>query len=357
MATTFITSLPPHGYTLTSRLDTIQARTDRQKVTVTVIRDPEGEIDEFFSTTLYPFAGIVELSALGSLIEQRFRLLGISHDMISVIIDGVALDFIALYCAYNLPDEFSPLTCFWTTSPTAIVHPHSAISLSHHYTGSDTYTVKVVGHTTDGHIASLSRTFSRRPQSDTVSFSVDEILSFALNQSEIETADLLASVAYFTISYGEIQKIFYLAHHPFFLTFRFRNIFNTPEYIDIVGTLKRKTAVERSLAICSGHSRQYNRVINRTYELTTAPLTDDQAKAIEQLIESHSIQLCGTPSDSDILITDHTCEVDNSDDTLISVKFTFRFASPRPTPFASDMTALMPSATHIFSEEFTAEFA
>ena len=67
--------------------------------------------------------------------------------------------------------------------------------------------------------------------------------------------------------------------------------------------------------------------------------------------------LCAGECDYEIIVTDHTIETDNSDESLPSIKFTFRFVGNRPVITESDMGALMPSSTHIFSQEFTAEFA
>ena len=59
METTIIN--PPDQYSpvLTSDLYSIKARTDKTKVLVEIVRDPDGEIDKFFSTILYPHNGVV----------------------------------------------------------------------------------------------------------------------------------------------------------------------------------------------------------------------------------------------------------------------------------------------------------
>lgn len=357
MATEFITKLPLDDYTLTSRLDTIRARTDKVKVEVSVIRDPEGEIDEFFKTTLYAFNEVVELSALGKLIEERFRAKGRITDMMSVVIDGVTLNFIALYCTFDLNSDFDYRQSFWTTSRTSIVHRTSAICLAHHFTGSQTYHIKVVGTDFDGRIAMVERDFTRAAGSKWVSFSVSEIIRYALNQTDYETGEDIMRVGYFTIEYGAIQKRFSVVEDPDYLTFRFLNLFNAPEYVDVVGKVKRKTEANRDTAICSGCLRHYNQVINRTYEVETGALTADQALTIEQLICSYEVELCGRVDNYKIIITDHSCEVDNDDDTLVSMKFTFRLVGDRPALIDAEMDGLAPGISHIFSNEFTAEFA
>lgn len=218
----------------------------------------------------------MELSDLGKLIEERFRVKNRVYDMMSVIIDGIAADFTAIYCEYDLNSDFDYATCFWSASATGIVHSDSAVCLAHWSNGSTTYRVKVVGIGPDGNIAMVERDFTRNQYSLWVSFSVSEILQFALNQSDYETGDAISKVSYFAISYGDMQKVFYVVDDPEYLLFRFRNIFNAPEFLDVVGTVKRKTVADRNIAMCSGVARHYNRVVNRTYEVTTGPLTLDQ---------------------------------------------------------------------------------
>jgi hypothetical protein len=351
MATTFISCPSGDSPVLTSQLTSVKARTDKSKVLVQVVRHPEGDIDEFFSTTLYAFNGIVELAGLGKLIEERFRIKNRIYDVISVIFDGTATEFTAIYCEYDLSSDFDYSGCFWSASSTGIVHSDSAVSLAHWHNGSDVYRVKVVGLDPDGNIATVERDFTRGQSSPWISFSVSDILKFTNADNHF------SKVSYFAISYGNLQKIFYIVDDPEYLLFRFRNIFNAPEYIDVVGKVKRKTVANRELALCSGIALQYNRAVNRTYEVTTGPLTLDQAKTMEQLIVSHHVELCTSTHDYDILITDHTCDVDNDDESLVSMKFTFRFVSERPTLFESDMDTFFTPGIKVFSEQFTAEFA
>lgn len=357
MATTIINPPAQNYPVLTSALYSMKARTDKTKVLVEIVRDPDGDIDRFFSTTLYPHNGVVELSDIGSLIEQRFRSMRRLWDMMEIRFDGVAAEFIALYCEYALDPDFDYTKCFLCAAGESIVHRNSAISLAHWSNGSTEYRVQVVGLDSKGNTAAVERTFKRNSYSNHVSFSVNEIISFALNQTAEETGGDLEKIAYFAISYGSMQKIFYVVDHPFFLTFGFRNMFNAYEYLDVVGVVTRKTKYGRETAVCSGTVRQYNQTVERDYEMQTGSLTDEQIREVEQLIGSREIQLCASGYDYDIIITDHSIEVDNDNESLSSIKFTFRFVSERPLLIADDMGALMPSRSHIFSQQFTAEFA
>lgn len=358
MATEFINTYLSSDYPeLTCNIGSIKARTDKVKVTAKLVRDPDGEIDEFFSTTLYAFDGVVELVDVGRLIEERFRAKNVRNSMMICTIDGVDLEFVAQYCEALMNVDYDLCNGFYSCAPTQVVHKWSSICLGHWSYGHRNYRVQVVGTGPDGEVATIERDFTRSIYSDCVSFSVYEILKWALNETDSETDDAISRVSYFAISYEKAQKIFYLVNEPSYLTFNFRNIFNVWEFVDVVGTVKQKTKVDREIAVCSGIARHYDQKTERTYEVTTGSLTLDEAKAIEALVMSHDVQLMGNAQEYDILITDHTLERDNDDSTLCSMKFTFRFASERLQLTESEIDELMTLHTGIFSEQFTAEFA
>lgn len=357
MATKIINPPSTASPILTSSLYSIQARTDKTKILVEVVRSPDSENDRFFSTTLYPQNGVVELCDIGSLIEEQFRIRQRIWDLMEIRFDGISVRFTAIYCEYRLDPDFDYTQSFLSAAGHSIVHRNSAISLAHLSSGSTEYRVRIVGIDTEGNTALRETTFSRNASSNHVSFSVNEIIRVALRQADAVTGKFLASVSYFAISHGSMQKIFYLLEHPFFLTFGFRNMFNAYEYLDVVGTVSRKTKVDRETAVCSGRTMQYDQTVERTYEVQTGPLTDEQVREVEQLVGSRDIRLCASGHDYDVIITDHSIEIDNDDESLSLIKFTFRFADNRPMLTASDLGALMPSSSHIFSQEFTAEFA
>jgi len=350
-----MTYLPADGYCMTAQLGVIRARTDKPKIQVQLVRDPGGADDVFFSTTLYAFGNVVELYDAGRLIEDRFRTLGRITDSVAVVFDGVSARFRALYCSHDLGIDFDCTSTFWTSSATAVVHRNSAICLAHHDDGSSLYRVNLVGRSADGSLAVAEAEFTKAPVAQYVFFSVDEIIKYALDGAT--PGHEISEPAYFSISHAQLRKTFYIVADPFYLTFRFQNMFNAPEYIDVVGRLTDKLSVERGLAVCAGRARQYDRTINRSYEVQTGPLTADQALAIGQLIASSGVQLCAASQDYDVLITDHECSTDNDDTSLRSVKFTFRFAGNSPMILESELGALMPAAGRVFSQQFTAQFS
>ena len=352
MSTKFLNAPPAGQPALTSALYSLRASTESPKVEVEIVRDPLGANDLLFSTALYPHDGIVELTDIGSIIEERFRVTARCWDTVTIRFEDASVTFIAVYCEYEMPPEFDVTECFLSASLRSVVHRNSAISITHWANESVEYQAWFVGLNHSGETTVVQRTLTRAENSDYLAFAVNDIIDLVLGDSD----DSLASVSYFGISQGSLQKIFWLLEHPFFLTFGFRNIFNAYEYIDVTGIVTRKTNVSRESAICGGRVRQYNQTVERTFEVQTGPLTENQVRELEQLISSREIHLCCAGRDYDVIITDHTLESDNDDSALTSIKFTFRFATERPVLTSDDIDTLMPARHRIFTQEFTIQF-
>lgn len=117
--------------------------------------------------------------------------------------------------------------------------------------------------------------------------------------------------------------------------FFFLNCFNQVEKIDINGVTTENVSSERSLAVVSRIHSQYDVSHSVEYETDSAPLTDDEALLVRQMLTSTSVktQVDECPlsyNDFDdrpsILITDYTCELANKPDELNSVKFTWQLS-------------------------------
>ena len=121
-------------------------------------------------------------------------------------------------------------------------------------------------------------------------------------------------------------------------SFYFRNCFNVWDSATLPVETTAKTDIERSFAIINGKSRFYNRYTAKTYEVQTGPLTSDEAEWIDQLFSSYDVFRIEPDATNDvdplvlapILITDCTCEVQNCDEKLNTVKFTWRYTDNRP---------------------------
>lgn len=346
-------------YVPTSNVSSITARTDKVRIDVSLSCENglDGEIETFYSTSLYPFNGIAELSDVGSLVEEYFRRRNKIADLITIAFDGVSIDVHFLYCEYRMPCDFAADKTFFLSSMVQRVHQDSIIAIAAYNHGSAfPFVIKAVGHAeADNRLVvvekSVQQTFN-----GVVYFHVADIILWALNKTEDEVGTDLRDVMYFSIEYAGIQKMCYIVPAPAYLTFSFHNVFNVEEFIDVVGVMTTKTNVSRDVAVCNGISKQYDRTVERTYQVQTEALTPDEVKIFEQFIASHHITLWLGNDDFNVIITDHTCEPSSADDSLSTIKFTWRFDDNRPHVFDSLMDGVMPNRRQIFNDTFSPEY-
>ncbi len=138
--------------------------------------------------------------------------------------------------------------------------------------------------------------------------------------------------------------------------FVFRNCFNVEEEMYYGKLTTTKTSVEHSTAVVNGVSQFYNQKTTKTYETETIKLTSDEAEWIDQFLSSYlvyrPIYNKETKSYNRLLalITASTCEIQDGDEKLNYVKFTWRFADNRPF-------MQLPHYPNIFSETYNNTFS
>ncbi len=109
--------------------------------------------------------------------------------------------------------------------------------------------------------------------------------------------------------------------------FRFRNAFNVDETIYLEGETVTKTDTERSMATSHGVSMFYDQVDSQEFEVTTAPLSSEEAAWATQLLLSHKVlRMEAYGETEEVLITDMSAEVTDDDSEYRRLKFTYRLA-------------------------------
>lgn len=359
MATEF-KDIPFNGeqYFLTSRATSVKASTDQKKVSVALMCESglNGETETFFSTVLYPFNGEVELSDVGSIIEDYFRDRHKVASMVTIQFDAVSVDALFLYCEYDMPDVFDPAATFFLSSMAQHVHQDSIITIAACDHGSDSeFIIKAVGHLEDSEeLGVFTKSVSRILDNEySTRFEVCQIIGWAIAPDN--DGITLRDVLYFSIEYGGIQKTFFIMPSPAYLTFSFRNIFNVEEYIDIEGVLKTKSEVLRETAICKGVTQFYDRKVSRSYEIQTIVSSAD-VPMYEQFLVSHDVKLYLEGNEWDVVISDFTCEPSSEDDELTTISFIWIFANSRPRMFDTDFNGIIPSRRRIFDYNFSPEY-
>ena len=88
-----------------------------------------------------------------------------------------------------------------------------------------------------------------------------------------------------------------------------------------------KTEVDRTETVCGKKTEFYDETVKVKHDVETAPLPYDEAKWINQMLTS---KLVKRPIDDEnkpqVLISDITSEVTDSDKDLIRLKFSWKYA-------------------------------
>ena len=110
-------------------------------------------------------------------------------------------------------------------------------------------------------------------------------------------------------------------------TFEFLNAFNIMETAYLFNTTSIKTDVDRTETVCGNQTLFYDETVKVRHEVETAPLSHDEAMWLNQMLTS---RLVLKPVDNydtaQILISDITSEVSDSDKDLVRIKFSWKYA-------------------------------
>lgn len=307
------------------------------------------------SERYYAHAGKVTLYDLGTLIEDNMRIsnyasadftLRVFSDTVNNKADSWVIH--VLYCdrfTANADVSFFLKENFLTTLSVRRITANSTISLFF-YAEKGESVAYTIAHTfrTIGSEAKYRHQYTMDSGKTATSSGVVQI--------NIAQSDIVADAAGFAlVRLSEIELVTFCVRVgqrsiTFFVdpsldereTFYFRNCFNVWDWAALPQVTTAKTDVDRSLAVINGTSRFYNHTTEKTYEVQAQPLTSDEAEWIDQLFSSHDVfRIEPDPTNSydplvlaPILITDATCEIQDGDEKLNKVKFTWRYTDNRP---------------------------
>ena len=167
----------------------------------------------------------------------------------------------------------------------------------------------------------------------------------------------------YSVHIGQRAFTYYVSQHEPQVMLYFRNAFNRFECCQLEAVTTQIAESDRSIAVTNRISTFYNQRNEKKYQVETAWLTYEQAQWIEQLFYSHDVRM-GTRYGQEsgevvpehlpkILITDFTCEIDDSDGELNTVKFTYQFADRR-TYLQTDYLTV--DHDRIFTEQYDPTF-
>jgi len=109
-------------------------------------------------------------------------------------------------------------------------------------------------------------------------------------------------------------------------TFTFLNAFNNEETAYLFNTTSIKTEVDRSETVCGNRTQFYDETVKVKHEVETAPLTYDEAKWLNQMLTSKLVKRpISVDESAQVLISDISSEVTDSDKELIRIKFSWKY--------------------------------
>lgn len=336
------------GHPLTSQLGSITAQSNNAKESVTLIRYGSGP-NPVFSTTLYPYGGNVILYDIASVIEEDMRKSGVSVGDYILSIGDASIRIQPMYCDYTA-DGLDADNCFLTTLTSQRVYQDSFFELAA-IPNNDTIAMMCLYRRQDGAIDTTTIEIPGPSlERGRVSGSFKAVLA-NLRQSVGNDVSLLAV----TFRNGSRSKTYFMMQGDADARFCFRNCFNAYDIIDLKGVITEKNAVSNKLAICNGRASQYDHQTDQTFEFQSEPLTDIEAQSISQLVASREVYLLHGDSGKRIIITDHTCEIDNDNESLPTVKVSWRHVDSR-IHLGHDQIADLITDGGIFTTQFSHPF-
>ena len=331
-------------YVFTSQiptLDIVQAGTDPLQVALWA------GSTKLLETTLYPVAGCISLHDIGKLYERFLRDRD-SGDAAPYAVfeleveNNVWEDNMVIYCPYNcnLPAEEFIQGHFLTSLAVKRIPADASRddeALAYLLTSAETETARTIVvtadfRTPDGGFVSHACSFTddSRELYGSIVACPEEVTSifghYCQEATEYDWHDLVPLS--YTVRMGQRAMTYYvdLDFMPS-VRFRFRNAFNVDETMYLEGVTVTRTETERSMATSHGTNLFYDQVDSQEYEVTTAPLSTDEAKWATQLLLSHRVRRVEEDGSlTEVLITDMNAEVTDSDEEYRRLKFTYQMA-------------------------------
>ena len=154
----------------------------------------------------------------------------------------------------------------------------------------------------------------------------------------------------FTVHVGQRSMTFFVTDEVPDFRLSFLNAFNITEYAELYAVTTQKQKVERSEAHCNFDHIFYDQKTEISFEVETAALPYEEAQWLNQVFASRyvAIPIYGDTFEQ-ILITDSTSEITDSDKEQNRLKFTYKFAKDKQHKYVESSPAY-------FTEEYNKQF-
>lgn len=333
MATRLITEIPVLVFS--SALQEIKFSTDLDKIVVGLFAGDT----KIYSVTIYSFGGVASVYDLRSIIDLYMRKNDKTFTFFTVYYsdsNGTTLgnfNLNTLYCSISIPIDpgifashyfltslTSKRTCPHSTELLSILHGAEDESLRAYCTFINN------DNTTSSAFIDIEKVTTSDIDVRTFVIKYDDIVS-QLASAGYRVAKLIA----YSIVLGKRSFSYYVIDATPDVCFTFKNAFGVPEIVMLNAITTTKSKVERSIAMVKSQYSFYDQTLEKTYDIQSSPLTEQETQWIEQLAMSLDVRkgiaddLSTLPS---VLITESTIEMTDSNTEPNRIKATWRYADP-----------------------------
>lgn len=324
MSTTINTSFTASEIVLTCNIGTIEAETDAQNVSVTLVNTLNPS-EYLLMIVQYPYNGKIQIFEIGRLIEQDLSSRGLSFCSYKLMVGDASLEFTALCCRRKLLAGWITNN-FLTALPTQIMPHNSDFSLQFPETDNVIH-LAITFRDTDGRINSCS---IQGPDSNSDITECDYLdLSASVEKT---TGKACKEILIVNATSANRSKTIFFADREHCHRFTFRNCFNAFDDFYLCGSITESTKVDSESAVCNGIKTVYDRSVSRSYKFNTGVLSETEAEALAQLVESNETYIYIAKALRRIVFTGHSLEFSDDNASQRRAEFTFEMADGTPLP-------------------------
>ena len=333
MATNITTSF--NSIYLTAQLpETVFIGTSENSVTIRV----EVDGDEVFKSVYYPYNQVVAFRDLRSIVEAAMLDQGLDIATLEIWAEppsgnaSAIQDVKAIYSDRKFVSETEALlrAQFLTTRTSALIPKDGHVILCNYTKAYEEGYNNITIYYSMPYAEDTMFTYNYymgRVQSVTA-----KIVSVKLDYTYFKTIIDNVTGGNSTIRGAEYQigsrkfNIFFTDEQPTD-NFEFLNCFGEQETLYLYGATTIKSEVDRSEAVSGRKTQYYDETVKVKHEVETAPLTFEEAEWVSQMLTSKWVaKHLAEGIAEEILISDITSEVTDSDKELARIKFSWKYA-------------------------------
>ena len=333
MATNITTSF--NSIYLTAQLpETVFIGTSESSVTVRV----EVDGDEVFKSVYYPYNQVIAFRDLRSIVEAAMLDQGLDIATLEIWAEppsgnaSAVQDVKVIYSDRKFVSETEALlrAQFLTTRTSALIPKDGHVILCNYTKAFEEGYNNITIYYSMPYAADtvlIKNHYMGRVQSETAKI-VSVKLDYAYFKTIVDNAtggNAVIRGAEYHIG-GRRFNIFFTDEQPTD-NFEFLNCFGEQETLYLYGATTIKSEVDRSEAVSGRKTQYYDETVKVKHEVETAPLTFEEAKWVSQMLTSKWVaKHLAEGIAEEILISDITSEVTDSDKELTRIKFSWKYA-------------------------------